>query len=45
MWWIFGAIVLVLGILFLWIDPDEEATPSYESKVKAQSTAQSLSAS
>jgi cell division protein FtsW (lipid II flippase) len=24
MWWIFGAIVLVLGILFLWIDPEKE---------------------
>jgi hypothetical protein len=26
MWWIFGAIVLVLGIFFLRIDPDEEVT-------------------
>ena len=27
MWWTFGAIVLVLGIFFLWIDPHDEATP------------------
>jgi hypothetical protein len=26
-WWIFGAMVLVLGIFFLWIDRDEEVTP------------------
>jgi hypothetical protein len=26
-WWILGAFVLVLGIFFLWIDRDEEATP------------------
>jgi hypothetical protein len=26
-WWMFGAIVLVLGIFFLWIDRDEEVTP------------------
>jgi hypothetical protein len=26
-WWILGTIVLVLGIFFLWINRDEEATP------------------
>jgi predicted cobalt transporter CbtA len=27
MWWILGAIVLALGIFFLWIERNEELTP------------------
>jgi hypothetical protein len=28
-WWIWGTIVLVLGIFFLWTDRDEEANPKF----------------
>ena len=29
MWWIFGAIILVLGIFFLWLDPREDGNPKF----------------